>query len=157
MEDIIIDRANLDDVQGICSLYDDVANLHAEALPEIFTYGSNREPKEIIDLLSDEKCAVLVARLQCHVIGVAVGVLKESFSHPSLVKRRFGWIEALAVKEEYRSKGIGRKLINHLHDWFLSQGIKRIELNVYEFNDTAIKLYEKLGYSAIRRVLSIDL
>lgn len=157
MEQVKVDRANINDVQAICTLYEELGNFHSEALPEIFTYGSKKEQQEIIDVLSNVNYVVFVARLGCQVIGVAVGVIKESFDHPSFVKRKYGWIDAMAVKAEYRSKGVGRTLLKALHDWFLAQDIRRVELNVYAFNDNAIMLYEKQGYSVYKMVMSVDL
>ncbi|WP_369010066.1 GNAT family N-acetyltransferase [Alkalihalobacillus sp. TS-13] len=40
----------------------------------------------------------------------------------------------------------------HLEEQIKLQGLKRIELGVFEFNKQAYKLYQKLGYQEIGRI-----
>jgi ribosomal protein S18 acetylase RimI-like enzyme len=47
--------------------------------------------------------------------------------------------------------------MNKIQDWALTKGASSIELNVYEFNETAISFYEKLGYQTLSRKMSKDL
>ena len=42
--------------------------------------------------------------------------------------------------------------MQYLENEIKSQGLKRIELGVFEFNTNAIKLYQKLGYKEIARI-----
>lgn len=53
------------------------------------------------------------------------------------------WLHQLAVDKEFRSKGIGKSLIQKLE---IAAGNSKIEFSVKENNYKAIKLYEKLGY-----------
>ncbi len=157
MDDVNFEHATILDAQSICRLFDEVGDFHNAALPHIFTNGSNREIKEIEDIILNANNIAFVAKQSSQVIGIAVGMIKESYAHPSFVNRKYGWIDSMAVAVEYRNKGIGRALLTNLHDWFLSNEITKIELNVYEFNINAIRLYEKMGYSPLKRVMSVDL
>ena len=42
--------------------------------------------------------------------------------------------------------------MRYLEGQIREQGLKRIELGVFEFNASAIKLYKKMGYQEIGRI-----
>jgi len=49
---------------------------------------------------------------------------------------------------QYRGKGIGEKIVKELVQIsFEEHHVKKIELNVYDWNIAAIKCYEKVGFS----------
>ena len=62
------------------------------------------------------------------------------------------WIGITIGEETGRGKGIGYTAIQYLEEQIKLQGLKRIELGVFEFNTNAIKLYQKLGYKEIGRI-----
>lgn len=63
------------------------------------------------------------------------------------------WIGITIGESEGRGKGIGYEAIQYLEEQIKKQGLKRIELGVFEFNKQAQKLYYKLGY---KKIGSID-
>lgn len=52
----------------------------------------------------------------------------------------------MGVLEQYRRKGIGKKLLKKTISKARTQGMERIELEVYASNVPAIRLYEKIGF-----------
>lgn len=62
------------------------------------------------------------------------------------------WIGILIGEEAARGKGIGLLALQYLEEEIKKQGLKRIELGVFEFNTNAIKLYQKAGYQEISRI-----
>lgn len=52
----------------------------------------------------------------------------------------------MGIRKEYRSLGIGTKLIESSIRHAKAHGIERIELEVYAGNTVAINLYEKFGF-----------
>jgi len=54
-------------------------------------------------------------------------------------------IDDLCVNEKYREKGIGKKLFEEIVIFGKENGVKCIELMVWEFNQDAIKFYESMG------------
>jgi RimJ/RimL family protein N-acetyltransferase len=62
------------------------------------------------------------------------------------------WIGIVIGEEFGRGKGIGVLALQYLEEQIKLQGIKRIELGVFEFNSHAIRLYQKLGYQEIARI-----
>lgn len=56
------------------------------------------------------------------------------------------WIEDLYVKDEYRGKGLGRKLMEFITEKYTDCIFM---LEVEPENETAIRLYEKSGFSVL--------
>lgn len=62
------------------------------------------------------------------------------------------WIGITIGESVGRGKGIGYKAIQYLEEQIKTQGLKRIELGVFEFNNQAQRLYQKMGYKEIGRI-----
>lgn len=65
-----------------------------------------------------------------------------------------GYIDALFVEEDYRRKGISKKLIAFFEKWAISKGAKELELNVLYNNLDALKVYEKLNFKINNHLMS---
>lgn len=58
-----------------------------------------------------------------------------------------GHIELLAINKQFRSKGLGKKLIEYVTTEMAKQGVKTLQLYVYPTNPEAIKFYTHLGFT----------
>jgi len=102
----------------------------------------------------------LKQRLESHHIyliyleGQLIGEMSYKIDPAYLYKRETGtaWIGITIGEEVGRGKGIGFHALQYLEAEIEQQGLKRIELGVFEFNQFAIKLYKKLGYKEIGRI-----
>lgn len=83
-----------------------------------------------------------------------VGELSFQLDPPYLYKKEPGtaWIGITIGEESARGIGIGVRAMQYLEAQIREQGLKRIELGVFEFNSPAIRLYEKMGYQEIGRL-----
>ena len=66
---------------------------------------------------------------------------------------KFIWIDEFVITESERGKGYGTLLMEELNNIAEKEQVKRIELNVFSFNENAIQLYKKLGYKEQRIIL----
>lgn len=64
---------------------------------------------------------------------------------------REGEILNLAVKAEYRRRGVGQAVAQALLDVFAGEGVGKVFLEVRESNTAAIALYERLGFRSAGR------
>lgn len=76
-----------------------------------------------------------VVKSEGRVIAYTLVSLSESVAH--LLK--------LSVLPEYRSKGLGKKLLDRVRELAGHSGASELKLEVAERNTTAIRFYEKLG------------
>lgn len=60
--------------------------------------------------------------------------------------RSYPHIFLLYVSPEHRCRGIGSALMQHAEDWAKARGDYQIGLQVFQQNQPALRLYEKLGY-----------
>ena len=59
--------------------------------------------------------------------------------------KHYGTI-GISVLKEYWGRGVATVLLEKLISWATEKGIKKINLDVFENNKRAIKLYEKFGF-----------
>lgn len=81
--------------------------------------------------------AYLVAVACGEIVGYAVGIIRYS---------AIGHIVSIAVRAEYRRKGIGRMLLCRLIEELAALGAREMQLEVRESNSSAIALYVSVGF-----------
>lgn len=69
---------------------------------------------------------------------------------------KFIWIDELVITEKERGKGYGTLLMNEIKNIQEKENIQRIELNVFAFNENAVKLYKKIGYVEQRYIFELN-
>ena len=52
----------------------------------------------------------------------------------------------LLVAREHRRRGVGRELLAQAVEWAREQGVRKLELHVFPYNEAAIALYERFGF-----------
>ena len=57
-----------------------------------------------------------------------------------------GKITELVISKDVRSKGIGNMLISKMEDYFKSVGCEYVLVDVFAYNENAIKFYDRNGY-----------
>lgn len=75
--------------------------------------------------------------------GFLLGVIERAYEARILI---------LAVDERARGRGIGARLVRLFEERFLHRAIRRINLEVRVSNESAIRLYERLGFER-RKIL----
>ncbi len=114
---------------------EDIAEIEAGSFPdpwdrELFVEAISSNNKDVFICLSDEDITGFV---------VFEKVLDE------------GHITDLAVKKEFRRRGIASKLISYLIELAGKEGIEQIFLEVRNTNEAARKLYSGFGFKEIAR------
>ena len=150
---IVLRVATYKDFEGVSGLYDQLDDVHIQALPHFFrpVEGHARSREWFAEILADEDAAIFVAEQQETIIGMVHCYVDMTPSISIVMPRRFVHIEDLVVSQNIRQQGIGKMLTEHVHRWAFEQGIREIELDVWEFPASALTFYEKLGYETTRR------
>ncbi len=142
------------DFEQIGHIFAEENRFHAELVPEIIQIADPiMTQKWFDDVLNDPDKTLFVAEIGEDVVGVALVEIRTSIDDPIFRQRRYVHINEIAVAASHRSRGIGRLLMERIHQWGRAQGIVEIELQVWERNEKAIGFYENLGYQMWRRTM----
>ena len=152
-------KATADDYSSLCELFNEMDALHRDALPHIFQQpdGAAREKDYYLGLIADESVALLVAEAGGNLVGFVHAMVRDVPAFPVFVPRRYATVDGIVVKSGFQNHGIGKILMDKMQEWAIAGCATSIELNVYEFNETAISFYERLGYQTLSRKMSKEL
>lgn len=148
------------DYIDIRNLVIEVHNLHVKNRPDVYLDVDNPFEKERFeDLLNDNTSKLFVVEDTDNKELVAYSIVQimTPRSIPILIPSRFAYIDDLCVKSIHQKKGIGKMLFKYLVDYAKIEGASSIQLNVWEFNENAIKFYESLGMSTRNRRMEVNL
>jgi ribosomal protein S18 acetylase RimI-like enzyme len=126
---------------------DDVVRLIAE----FRDWWGKAEPSEATirqvaaQLLDHEHTEFLLAR---DGDGRAVGVCQLRYRLSVWTGSEDCWLEDLFVTEEARGGGHGRELVEAAFESARARGCRRMELDVNEQNEAALRFYESLGFTS---------
>lgn len=159
IEEIKIRLATNNDIPYLMELLIYIAKLHHDGRPDIFKdKGSSKYCEEDLQkILSDEKTPVFVAADSAErVLGYAFCVVKETKNNILLHDRKVLYLDDLCVNSNIRGRGIGRKLMEKVQSHAQEIGANSIELNVWDFNKSAIEFYKHCGFSVLKSTMELD-
>ncbi len=121
-----------------------------------------REKMAVIDLeevyQNEGKC--FLALEDDKVVGLIMGGVfpYEEYDYLDYKCPRRGEVTELIVTKEARKKGLGKKLMDKMEEYFKSIGCKYIRIEVFGYNKNAINFYQKEGYHTrmIHMIKKID-
>lgn len=112
-------------------------------LVDLAADGFTRWCDGIVRLLGRFSC-VFLAQRQGQTIGFVAGRMRTPT--PPFAPFPVGFISEVYVVPEERGRGTGRALIRHAIEWFQSQQIQRVELQVLVSNRDACAAYQRAGW-----------
>ena len=146
------------DLPRVNELRAQVNALHVSGKPEVFRPGFCEELQEHVHVLfSAPDHAILVAEGEAGVVGFACVKLVERPGSPYRLPMRYLDVDEFGVDEAARRQGVGRMLFEAVRDYARTQGVSRIELNMWEFNQDALAFYEAIGFTTYRRYMEYTL
>lgn len=142
---IIIRFAKESELVRVNELRKLVNDLHVEGKPEIFRAGFNDELRDFIyKIWKDPEQKIVVAELNGVVCGFAVLHHIHRPENPFMLERDFMDVDEFCVDKEYRRQGIATKMMSFIRNYTKEKGIKRLELNMWEFNQDALHFMRQL-------------
>jgi GNAT superfamily N-acetyltransferase len=110
---------------------------------------------DIKAMIGSENSEVVVAIVNHEVVASAYAKIVEA--KPYFKYDKYAYLGFMFVKPEFRGKGINGKIIDYLNLWAKSKNITEIQLQVYDENDSAIRAYEKAGFSKYMVVMRMEI
>ncbi len=152
-------RAGIGDSTRIGELLTDIAALHHNGRPDMFKAGSRKySGDEFAALLKDENRPVFVAADENgRVVGYCFCMIVRYAAHAVFNDCFTLYIDDFCVDRECRGRGVGRILFEAVKAYAREIGVYNIDLNVWEFNQSAIRFYESVGMTTQRRRMELIL
>ena len=155
---IDIRQATEADFNQVGQIFAGEIKFHAKLLPDRFQIADPIMTRDWFnEIIGNANKVLLVADFDGALIGLILIDLRTSPDDPIFLPRRYAYLDEVAVVTAHRGQGVGRLLMAQAHEWIAEQGIKEIELNVWELNTGAIAFYDRLGYQPLRRGLRFTL
>ncbi len=156
--DIKIRKAEAKDAVQIAEMLIDIGALHHNGRPDIYKDNLQKYNEEDIKkILKDKNTPIYVAVNEETVLGYVFCQIKTVESNKALVDRKYMYIDDFCVNKNYRKQHIGRMLMDAVFEETRKMEISSIQLNVWEFNESAIRFYEKCGFTTQKREMEIKL
>lgn len=153
-DEITIREAKDSDLDDLCSMVRKLIEYHRERdsgypklkdnTTEVFRSHFNKQ-------ISSNDVYLVVAEHEGKAVGYAEFLLSKlpAFAlYNTIVK-----LSDMFVDYEFRGNGIGYKLIDKGKKWAEEQNIKHIRLEVFLWNDVAIKAYESSGFKKYKHIM----
>jgi ribosomal protein S18 acetylase RimI-like enzyme len=155
MEGVRVREALLTDVPALGALLIEVHDLHVAALPHIFQPIATDAQTETFlrGQLTHDDSQAFVADHAGTLVGYLWIRIQQAPALHLFVPRRYAEIDTIVVAATHRHQGIGRALVERAHEWAAAQRVDEVRIVVYEFNQDAIQVYDRLGYVTGRRTM----
>ncbi len=139
MHAVKIDKAQAADIAALVNLLGELF-----AIEQDFQADNEKQLRGLNMLIADvERAVILVARdADNSVIGMVTAQMVISTAEGAYS----AWIEDMVVTSDWRGKGVGRALLEHVVLWAKSKGASRAQLLVDLDNHPAIDYYHHLAW-----------
>jgi ribosomal protein S18 acetylase RimI-like enzyme len=140
---INIRPAQLEDLAALSSLLEELFSIE-----EDFRFDEKKQRQGLEQMLDNQSGIVLAAEADGEVAGMCTGQLLVSTAEggPSVL------VEDVVVENPWRSRGVGKKLVQSVCQWAREQGATRIQLLADQTNLPALAFYEHLGWQRTQLV-----
>jgi RimJ/RimL family protein N-acetyltransferase len=139
----LIRKATPDDLETLLRFEQGVINAERPFDPTL--KGEPTHYYDLQEMISASHIELLVAVVNGELVGS--GYARIESSKPYLQHSKHAYLGFMYVEPAHRGKGINALIIEALETWISSQQVHEVRLDVYRQNESAIKAYEKAGFS----------
>lgn len=131
----------------LVELQEHIVNIDKEKYNIITPSYREQYFKKTIDEVSNYEGKIYLYKENNEILGLIVGLINnEETSEFDFKAPKRGRVTELIVTKKIRSKGIGKKLLDKMTDYFKEKDCEDILIGVFAYNESAIKFYEKNNY-----------
>lgn len=149
--------ASVEDIDGIMSLWDESRFYHEQLDSRLAMVDNAQiEARDYYNKqLTSEDAVFYVASEN----GVPIGYICAQIQKAPPVHKvqRFGFIDGLFVRSDYRRTGVGTGLVNLAKEWFKEREIFMIQLTVASRNQVGLLFWEHCGFTEIMRRMRMQM
>ncbi len=152
----MIRKATMKDAERVNELRKMVNDIHVEGRPDIFRPGFCQELQDqVMNYIDQENFGILLEEQDGEIRGMVMLDWIDRPESPYNRARKFCHVAEIAVDERFRRMGVGKALMEGMKTECRKRGVKRIELDVWAFND-ALAFYEAEGFTVFRRFMEYE-
>lgn len=138
--------AKREDTPAILRLLQQVGQVHHLGRPDIFREGAQKYgASQVMDLMDKPGTAIFVAAQDDAVLGYCFCMLKKHEKDPVIADYTELYIDDICIDEEKRGQHIGKALYEAACRYAKQSHCYNVTLNVWSFNEGALRFYESLG------------
>ena len=154
MENFIVRYAKREELESVNKIRKQVNEVHVKGRPDLFREDGWQfiEPF-VYTRFDEENSGVIVAAIEDEIVGFAVVQYIVRPESPYNKEQKYFHIEEFGVNEAHRRKGIATAMIDFVKEDARKRGFKKIELDMWEFNQDALAFYESAGLKTFRRYM----
>ncbi len=149
---ITVRKARKKDAKRLAELLETIAQLHHEGRPDIYGGGGAKyNIKDVEKKIADKNETIFVAvNDEDYVLGYTMSKIYDVEPKGILLAHKKMYIDDVCVDENYRKHGIGKLLMEATKQAATDAGCHICDLNVWAFNENAVKFYESCGMTKQR-------
>ena len=151
-----IRKSRVSDLNEIMSLYNELMEFEMSLLEgdmrDIQLNWEKMKTRDNIEgFLRNETMRIYVAEDDNNKIqGFITGATSKGIKHKE------GALD-IFIREEYRGKGMGTRLMDVLLEWFREEGCRSVLINAYAVNEQATKFYKEYGLELLGETYKMKL
>lgn len=154
---ITVRRAGKKDIPALLKLLEEIAAHHHRGRPDIFRAQSRKYSQAELETLLGQPARPVFVAVEEHVLGYVFCAVQKYENHPVFKDYTSLYIDDFCVAAPRRGQGAGRLLFEAARALAKEAGAYNIELNVWEFNESALRFYQRCGMQTQRRRMELIL
>ncbi|MBI1743538.1 GNAT family N-acetyltransferase [Candidatus Acetothermia bacterium] len=157
MDNMLIRLATAQDLEALVKLYIEFHEFHVQGVPDRLRipheYNLSELREGIQKIMNDPDAVLFVVEAGKQLVGLAEIYMREDKPDPARVSRKHGHLQSLMIAESFRTRGLGKQLVNAVQQWAKEKGATEMRVDIWEFSESPLHFYESLGYRTLRRHL----
>ena len=147
--------AKKDDYDVLFELFNELQMTHYKTVPNFFkTASKDKIFYDYFDEVIENVDKHLILAFEGNVpIGYVYYVISNLPENVYRKKQRIIYINQILISEDYQGKGYGKALIGYVKDEAKKENIRRVGLDVWLFNEGAIKIFESQGFKPSLQIM----
>jgi GNAT superfamily N-acetyltransferase len=135
--------ASFADVPALVELLDILFSIEQDFHPDA---EKQRRGLEMLLTRPEHGCIVVARHPDAGIVGMVSAQLVVSTASGAYS----AWIEDVVLRPEWRTQGLGCRLLDAARDWAVARGARRLQLLADADNAPALGFYQHLGWQATR-------
>lgn len=155
----VIDKNQIDKyLEEIVDLRIKLNDMHVACVDDVFKDNIVEDTrKDTIKAVNNPDCDIVIMEVDSKVMAYALVNYEKTIETFDKKSRKLYYIQEIMISDTYQHQGLGKKMIEFLKKDAFQKGYKRIELDVWNFNQNAVNFYKKVGFREVQLIMSAEL